>query len=251
VSAEPIQKTQERIAKEEEIAAELANPLAPITTLAMQYRAEFGNGPDDDVNHQQRLQPSFFKPLRDTSAFLLRTALPVRFTQFPFDNSGLGDTTLSPYYVPDTTSSLFFGVGGAFTFPTATEDFLGSEKWSAGPALLFAKVGDPVVYGLLAQQQWSYAGADDRSDISVLTAQPFLTYLMGGGFSATLNSETNYDFNGVAGSRWVVPLAFAVSKVVEISERYLNIGLGYVTYMERPTQAADSEVRVNLTYVIK
>lgn len=34
----------------EEIAAELANPLAPITTLSTQFRGEFGLGPSDDTN---------------------------------------------------------------------------------------------------------------------------------------------------------------------------------------------------------
>lgn len=249
--AEPSRETEIRRATEEQIAADLANPLAPITTLALQYRSEFGNGPDDEVNHQLRLQPSFFKPFHDTSAFLLRTALPIRFTAFPDETAGLGDLSLSPYYVPDLTSSTFFGVGGTVTLPSATEDSLGSKKWSVGPALVVAEIGDPIVFGALIQHLWSYAGTDDRSDVNVFTAQPFVTYLLGSGFSATVNSETNYDFRGSAGSRWVIPIASAVSKVVELGGEFFNIGLAYVTYVERPTQAADAEFRLNLTYVVK
>lgn len=128
---------------------------------------------------------------------------------------------------------------------------LGAEKWSAGPALLVAEIGDPVVYGALMQQLWSYGGEGERRDINTLTVQPFLTYLIGGGFSATLNSETSYDFYGSAGSRWVVPVAVAVSKVVDIGGRFFNLGLGYVTYVERPTQATDAEVGINITYAVK
>lgn len=249
--ADAISEQQERIAEEEQIAADLANPLAPITTFSMQYRSEFGSGPVDDVNHQLRLLPSFFQPFRDTSAFLLRTALPVRFATFPQESSGLGDLSLSPYFVPDISTSTFLGFGGTLTFPTATEGALGAEKWSAGPALLLAEIGDPIVFGALMQHLWSYAGAENRREVNTLTAQPFVTYLLGGGFSATINSETVYDWNGSAGSRWVVPVAVALSKVVEIGDKYFNVGLGYVTYVERPTDASDAEFRLNVTYVMK
>lgn len=236
---------------EEQIAAELANPLSPITTFSMQYRAEFGNGPDNDLNHQLRLQPSVFKPFHDTSAFLLRTAIPLRATEFPNSDGGLGDISLIPYYVPDVTTSTFVGYGGTFTFPTATEEFLGAQKWSAGPAMIVAQVGDPIVYGALVQHLWSYAGDEDRRAVSVSTLQLFLTYLLGGGLSATINSESSCDFQGEAGSRWIVPLALGVSRVVGVDDRYFNVGLGFVSYLERPNAAADYEVRVNFTYVLK
>jgi hypothetical protein len=57
------------------VAAELANPLAPVTTFVAQFRTEFGNGPGDDTSYQLRLQPSLFKPFSDGSALLLRTIL--------------------------------------------------------------------------------------------------------------------------------------------------------------------------------
>ena len=88
----------------DEVAAELANPLAPVTTLSGNVRAEMGNGPDDDTNYQLRLQPSFFKPFADNSALLVRTIVPLRFNGWPTSANGLGDISIIPYYVPDTLS---------------------------------------------------------------------------------------------------------------------------------------------------
>lgn len=233
----------------DEVAAELANPLAPVTTLAGNVRAEMGNGPEDETNYQLRLQPSFFKPLAGESALLVRTVLPLRSTDWPASSSGLGDISIIPYYVPDTTSSTFIGYGGALILPSASEDVLGSGKWAAGPAVLIAKTGKPITWGGLVQHVWSFAGDADRADVSVTTVQPFITYLLPGGWAANLTSETVYNWNTVAGNEWTVPLTVGVSKVVQFGAEYVNLGLAYVNYLEHPQGTTESEVRLSATYV--
>jgi hypothetical protein len=236
---------------EEQLAAELANPLAPITTFVTQFRSKFDNGPDGATNYQLRLQPSFFKPLQGGSALLVRSIVPLRKQNWPSGDGGLGDISVLPYYVPDIRSSTFVGYGLALSLPTATEPSLGTGKWSAGPAVLFAQTGQPITWGGLAQQLWSFAGQDSRASVNVTTLQPFLTYLLGGGWSATVTSESSYNWNGAAGQRWVVPLAVSTSKVVDIGGHFLNLGLAYVHYVETPQFATQSELRLTATYVFK
>lgn len=236
--------------EEEKVAADLANPLAPVTTLAGQLRTEFGNGPDDDVNGQLRLQPSFFKPFSDRSALLLRTIVPVLFKNWPTDDTGLSDITLVPYYVPDIMKQTFLGYGAALGIPTATEDALGSGKWTAGPAMIVARTGNPITFGGLVQHIWSYAGDSERDDVSVTTLQPFLSYLLGGGWAASLTAEASYNWNTDEG-KWTVPLAASLSKVVNIGGKYVNVGVGAVNYVEKPDFAPDWELRLNITYVFR
>lgn len=233
------------------VAAELANPLAPVTTFVAQFRTEFGNGPGDDTNYQLRLQPSLFKPFSDGSALLLRTVLPFRVTQWPTDASGLGDISLIPYYVPDTSKSTFVGFGGVLNIPAATPSSLGSGKWSAGPALIVAKTGQPIVYGGLAQQVWSFAGQPDRGSVSVTTIQPFITYLVGGGWAIGANTETTYNWNASSGQRWTVPISASVSKVVKLGDNFVNLGFAYVSYAARPDYAPEWELRFNAQYVFR
>lgn len=233
----------------DEVAAELANPLAPVTTLAGNVRAEMRNGPEDETNFQLRLQPSFFRPFAGKSALLVRTILPLRSTEWPTNASGLGDVSIIPYYVPDTTSATFVGYGGALIVPSATEDALGSGKWAAGPAVIVAKTGRPVTWGGLLQQVWSFAGDADRGDVSVATVQPFLTYLLPEGWAVNLTSESTYNWNASGGNEWTVPLTVGVSRVVEFGAEFVNLGLAYVDYLERPQGAMESEIRISATYV--
>jgi len=235
----------------EGIAAELANPLSPITTLSAQYRVEAGWGPGDETNHLVRLQPSLYKPMEGDAAFLLRTIAPLRVVDFPASASGVGDVSLITYYVPDTTSRVFVGYGGALVLPTATDDVLGSGKWSAGPALIVAVPGDPLTWGALVQHLWSVGGESDRADVDVTTLQPFATWLLGGGWSATMNAESTRNWEGPSSQAWTVPIALAISRVVKVGHRYVSVGLGYVDYLEAPEFAADYEVRLSATYVIR
>ena len=49
----PVASLETRAGKAEtvdQVAAELANPLAPVTTLAANVRAEMGNGPQDETH---------------------------------------------------------------------------------------------------------------------------------------------------------------------------------------------------------
>ena len=234
----------------ERVAADLANPLAPITTVVGQFRAEFGNGPDEDTNHQLRLQPSFFMPNADQSAFLLRTVLPYSMRTWPVDADGLGDIALVPYYVPDMTAKTFVGYGASLGLPTATDDALGSGKWTAGPAVIVAKTGNPVTWGGLVQHVGSYAGDADRGDVNVTTVQPFLTRLLGGGWSATLTSESSCNWDADADA-WTVPVALGVSKVMAVGGQYLSLALAGAWYAEKPDHVQDWDLRAGVTYVIR
>jgi hypothetical protein len=196
------------------------------------------------------LQPSFFKPFDNQSAFLMRTIVPVLFKNWLTGDTGLGDITLVPYYVPDIMKQTFVGYGAAIGIPTATEDALGSGKWTAGPAMIVAVTGDPITYGGLVQHIWSYAGDSERDEISVTTLQPFLTYLLGGGWAASLNAEASYNWNADT-DKWTVPFAASLSKVVNLGGQYVNFGAAAVGYVEKPDFAPDWELRVNVTYVLR
>jgi hypothetical protein len=233
----------------DQVAAELANPLAPITTLAANVRAEMDNGPQEEANYQLRLQPSFFVPSAGKSALLVRTIVPLRSVNWPGNASGLGDVSIIPYYVPDIGSATFVGYGGALILPTATDDALGSGKWAAGPAVIVARTGKPVTWGGLLQHVWSIAGASDRAGVSVTTVQPFLTYLLPNGWAATVSSESTYNWNAGLGNAWTAPLTLGVSKVVQFGSEFFNFGLAYVDYVERPDFTTQAEVRLSATYV--
>ena len=60
--------------------------------------------------------------------------------------------------------------------PTASEDELGSGKWSLGPSFDYEYESGRWFAGAIAMQLWSVAGDSDRKDVSMLIVKPFVYY---------------------------------------------------------------------------
>lgn len=89
---------------------------------------------------------------------------------------GLGDINYSLFFSPVKYDKLIWGVGPSITFPTATSDQLGSEKWSIGPTAVGLTQLEWGSVGLLARQLWSFAGTSSRGDVNQLLLEPFVNY---------------------------------------------------------------------------
>ena len=118
--------------------------------------------------------------------WLMRASLPTN--SFPVKSdggkeTGLGDLNVFTAWLMDTGNpAVSFGIGPQVTAPTATDDKLGSEKWSAGLVnVLFNAFSPKVQYGYLLSWQHSFAGEGDRTDVNVGAFQPFGFLQLGGG----------------------------------------------------------------------
>ena len=70
-----------------------------------------------------------------------------------------------------------------FELPTNT-NWLGSDKWSAGPAAVALTMPGKWVLGALVQNIWSFADQSGDPDVK-LTFQYFLNYNLGDGWYLT------------------------------------------------------------------
>ena len=95
--------------------------------------------------------------------------------------TGLGNSTCLGLFSPregiDVGAGKFvWGAGFDITVPTATEDVLGTGKWSGGPGLLGAYLGPKWKLGALGMHFWDFAGDGDREDVNLTNLQHFLYY---------------------------------------------------------------------------
>ncbi len=140
--------------------------------------------------------------------------------------SGFGDRVMSYFFSPKAPTErggIIWGAGPVFLFPTATHPFLGSEKWGAGPTLVALKQSGGWTVGALANHIWSFAGEDDRNDISATFVQPFIAYTTKTHSTFTVNTESTYDWNA---SQWTVPVNLSVSQVLKIGRQPVSVSLG-------------------------
>jgi len=68
--------------------------------------------------------------------------------------------------VQPTKGGWIWAAGPVLQIPTATDDLLGEEKWSAGPSAVLLKQDGPWSHGALLNHVWSFAGENDRTDVN-------------------------------------------------------------------------------------
>jgi hypothetical protein len=107
-------------------------------------------------------------------------------------------------------------------FPTGSNDFLGSGKWQAGGAFVaMHHVPGGHVAGALLTYQHSFAGQEDRGEVSVLAFQPALTFNIAAGLYARSSGATwTFDFEN---ERTLIPFGLGVGKVFRANRTMVNV----------------------------
>jgi len=205
-------------------AAQANNPLANFTALNLQnyYIGEL-TSPDKDAN---QFWVRYAKPFSVGSTnWIFRASLPVN--SFPVGpagdtETGLGDfNAFAAYLIDIGDPAVSFGIGPQLTVPTATEDALGSEKWSAGFAnVLFNAKSHKFQYGYLLTWQASFAGESSREDVNVGAFQPFLFYQLGGGTYLRTAPIWVHNFEN---DTYSVPLGIGIGQVIPKGNTVYNV----------------------------
>lgn len=189
------------------------------------------------------------KAQRDAANELAERAFNKAVRKRPLDRhqDGLGDITQSFFLSPrEEVGGWILGFGPVFNYPSATDDLLGGEKWSAGPTLLMLQQKHGWTYGFLSNHLWSFAGDDDRKNICATFIQPFLSYQTQTHTTIGLNSEMTYDWYE---SQWVVPVNLTVSQMLKVGKLPIQLTVGGRYYAEGPSGAPEWGLRAVLTLV--
>jgi hypothetical protein len=185
----------------DELAKKLSNPIASLISVPFQFNFQFNiNGKDFGENGYKMImnfQPVIPMSLSKDINLINRVILPLvtqkDVTVYNQKESGLGDILYTGFFSP-ANSSIVWGVGPAISFPTATNDFLGSKKLAVGPSVVVLGQPGKWTIGGLFNQVWSVAGDKNRPDISSAFLQPFISYGFTGGLTIGVSSENAYDW---------------------------------------------------------
>ena len=151
--------------------------------------------------------------------------------------TGLGDTNYSLFLSPAEPRGAIWGLGPSISLPTASDDQLGTGKWSAGPTgvLLLQPTGWTV--GGLARQLWSFAGDSFRVDVSQFLLEPFVNYNLENGWYLITDMVITANWDAPEGQQWTVPLGGGAGKLLKIGKQPVNTRVEVYYNVERPVIA--------------
>ncbi len=236
---------QEKVASKADLAKVAQNPIGNLISVPFQYNANFGTGPNNDVQSILNIQPVLPVGVGDDWNLINRFIVPVIDQPKPVDETGMGDIQYQGFFTPSRPKGLIWGIGPVLSFPTATEDLLGSEQWSAGPGIVLLKMAGPWVFGCVADNIWSFSGDNDRSNVNAFFFQYFVNYNFEDFYLTSVPAITA-NWKADSSDRWTVPFGAGIGKIFKIGRLPINCQLHAYYNVEHPDNAANWQARLQI-----
>ncbi|MCT2541156.1 transporter [Sedimentimonas flavescens] len=216
-----------------DLAQELANPIAAIISVPLQFNYDENLGLNGDGTRKTlNLQPVVPFALDNGATIVTRTIVPYIWQKNVIpgtSQSGLGDIMLNAWYTPANQGGLIWGVGPIVRIPTRTN--VSSDTWAAGVTGIALKQSGQWTVGALANHLWDLEN-NPKTPTNATTIQPFVSYTTASAWSYSLQTEATYDWES---EQWSIPINASASKLVMIGGKPVNLmgGIGY--WADSPT----------------
>ena len=268
-SSEDSESASEVDAASEEamIAEALANPLSYLWLLFTQNDTIVTDGDalddlgeDPQVQNTTLVQPVISLQLTESWKTVFRPVIPINSFR-TIDNvnlaagnpgevtgvdlereTGLGDIVLWTAFSNQYEPPYIWGFGPTVMLPTATDEQLGTGKFSAGPMALAFSITDKWILGAIAQHWRSFAGEDsinvdttvgrvevDRPDVNLTDIQPVIRYRLTNKTSIGMAPNWRYDWED---DQLSLPIGIGADTLVKFGPLPVKVGLEGYYYVE-------------------
>lgn len=222
-----------------DLAKATQNPVASLISVPVQNITDFNIGPfDRDRNAVIQVQPVVPIALGQNWNLITRTIGALSFqpdtAQAHGGTFGLGDINPSFFFSPANPGKLIWGAGPTFLIPTATDNMLGTGKFSVGPAIVALVQPGKWTLGVLVNNLWSVAGPSNRADVNSMTLQYFVNYNLNKGYYLTLQPIISADWNAPSGNVWLVPVGGGVGRIMRLGFQPVNVSVQAYRNVKRP-----------------
>ena len=239
-----------------DIAKKLANPIANMISVPLQYEFSRGVGKNQGGSEQTLLfQPVAPFDLGGGDTFIVRPIVAgarevsvQNAAGQSFSGYGIASVTLESFYAPNTNSSWIWGIGPYAVSPSGNSGKFGSQQTGAGVTAVVLNRQGPWTYGALAYQSWSVGGNPTFGTQKNLYGQPFVAFTTKDAWTFAANMEAQYNYDNRRTSN---PLYVGASKLMVFDGVPFQFGAAPMYYVSNtPGGPSGWGARATATLVI-
>lgn len=205
-----------------ELAKEAQNPLSNMISIPFQNNTTYRIGDNNSTQNILSFQPVIpfgFEKFKVYTRFIIPIISDPDLAGGD-NNTGLGDMNLTAFFSPNNESSVTWGFGPVFQFPTATNSSLGSQEFGIGPAFVITATDEKWVYGLLVHNIWTL---DDLRTEKKMLLQPIVNYYLPKAWYLVSSPIWQANWHASDRNQWLMPLGGGLGKVIIIGKMPINI----------------------------
>jgi hypothetical protein len=236
-----------------EIAKQAQNPIANLISVPVENDFNPQTGIDKDDSYVLELKPAVPFRLSKDWILITRTIIPViqvpDLTHTVDGTTGLGDVQESLFLSPAKAGPVIWGAGPVTSFPTATQEILGTKKLSLGPTVVVLRSQGHWLFGTLAQNLWSVGGPSARPDVNQMLLQPFVNYNLPHKWYLVSSPIMTANWEANPNERWVVPVGGGVGKIVHFGVLPVNVYTQFFRNVERPDGTTHWSARFQMQFL--
>jgi hypothetical protein len=252
---------------DEDLAKESQNPIGNMISLPMQNNTYSGVGPDEQWANSFQFQPVY--PVNFGKINLInRAIIPINylasqelsfpanahleseFVTFESDSvAGLGNITYQGFLSPAEPGKIIWGAGPVLQIPTATDERLGTDKWSGGIGAVALTMPGKWVLGFLGYNIWSFAGPSDEEDVNSMLFQYFVNYNLSNGWSLTSTPVITANWEADKNQRWTIPFGLGVGRLIKIGKQPIDFKVQPFWYAEKPDNGPEWSLQLQVKFL--
>lgn len=251
-----------------ELAKKTQNPVGDIVSVPFQFNFNSGGPLQDSTIFNLNFQPVIPIRLSPGWTLITRTIVPInsfpthlgsRFTAIGealhFDHSqgvngvpgprasGIGDIQEETFFTPAKPGRIIWGIGPAFSLPTATVLSSQTGTWAAGGSAVVLAMEGPWVLGALVTQLSPLTDANGPPRVNSFLLQYFVNYNFGKGWALTTAPSITANWDAERSQQWTVPAGGGISRTFVMNKQPMSLGFQYYRNVKRPDGSPSTLVR--------
>jgi hypothetical protein len=227
------------------LAKQTQNPVANLISIPLQFNFNSGGDLGARSLFNLNVQPVIPFALNARWNFIARTIIPLNSIPGPDETrfTGVGDIQLQTFVAPSTPGKVIWGVGPAFSFPTATIAPNETGTWAMGLSAVVLQDIHKFMLGAVMSQLWPVSDAGGAPETNLFTLQPFVNYNFGKGWAVSYSPIITANWDASSGNEWTVPIGAGITRTTVFNRRPMNVGVQYYHNVERPDGAPGQVLR--------